>query len=174
MTEQEFDEMINDIYDVFRFCTDYPDYDYITDDVYNSEAMADYIKDVVRHINFDDVQDFLTFADAIPDSDWYHVQSGCIYALDFEELKNDLLEDLRSEEFFTDEEFINSDDSQNNTDMWVDINNNNTDTDDIGELLVYLEGEDEENNTDVDEEDNQNNTDTDDDIIANDISLLYS
>lgn len=140
MTEREFNETINNMYDIYDFCTENPKYDYITDDVYNNEHMVDFLKNLLKDMNFESVQSLLDFVDEIPDSDWYYVQGGCIYALDFEELKNDLLEDLRSEEFFTDEELINNEDSQNNTDMWVDINNN---------------------------------TDTDDDIIANDISLLY-
>ena len=128
------------MYDIYNFCAENPDYEYIIDDVYTNESMMDYIKDLVADCNFCSVRDFLDFADEIPDSEWYLLQDGIIYSLTFDELKDDLLRDLRNDEFFTDEEFTNSDDSQNNTDIWVD---------------------------------SKNNTDTDDDIVANDISVLY-
>lgn len=131
MTEKEFDKTINDIHDIYDFCTAHPHYDYITDDIYSNEHMVDFIKDLIKDINFESVQALLDFTDEIPFSDWYYVQDGIIYALYFSDLKSDLLADLRNDGFFTDEEFIE------------------------------------------DEEDNNNNTDTDEDIIANDISILY-
>lgn len=139
MTEKEFDETVNDIYDIYDFCRANPEYDYITDNVYSNEHMVDYIKDLIQDVNFESVQELVNFTDEIPFSDWYLLQDGIIYALCFEDLKSDLLGDLRYDGFFTDEEFV----------------------DEV--TPVYYNNE----------ENNNNNTDTDEDIIANDISILY-
>lgn len=44
----------------------------------------------------------------------------------------------------------------------------------LRDLLKQIEEENNKDNIDIDEEDNKNNTDVDDDIVANDISILYS
>ena len=110
MTEREFDETINNMYDIYDFCTENPKYDYITDDVYSNEHMVDFLKNLLKDMNFESVQSLLDFVDEIPVSDWYYIQDGAIYELDFEELKNDLSGALSYDGFFTDEELINDDD----------------------------------------------------------------
>ena len=110
MTEREFNETINNMYDIYDFCTENPKYDYITDDVYSNEHMVDFLKNLLKDMNFESVQSLLDFVDEIPVSDWYYIQDGCIYELDFEELKNDLSGALSYDGFFTDEELINDDD----------------------------------------------------------------
>ena len=110
MTEREFNETINNMYDIYDFCTENPKYDYITDDVYSNEHMVDFLKNLLKDMNFESVQSLLDFVDEIPVSDWYYIQDGAIYELDFEELKNDLSGALSYDGFFTDEELINDDD----------------------------------------------------------------
>lgn len=136
MTEREFSETINDIYDICDFCKDDPEYDYFIDDLYNSEDIMGYIKELVASIDFDSVDSFIDFADNIPICDWYIVSNyNEIYEACFTDLKSNLLETLRYDDYFEEEEFD--------------------------------EKESEE------EEDNKNSTDIDDDIIANDINVLY-
>lgn len=137
MTEREFNETINNMYDIYDFCTANPKYDYITDDIYANEDMVEYLKDLIQDIKFESVQELINFTCGIPFSDWYYVQDGAVYELDFEELKNDLSGVLSYDGFFTNEELINKEDNNDN-------NNNNTDTDDdiiTSDIsLLYAEG----------------------------------
>lgn len=142
MTEKEFDETVNNIYDVYDFCRNYPTYDSFTDNIYCNEDMVEYIKDLISDINFGSVQELVNFTDDIPFSDWYLLQDGEIFELYFDDLKSDLLETLKCDDFFTptseftDERF-----------------------EDEVKPVYYC--------------DKENNTDTDENIIANDISVLY-
>lgn len=139
MTEREFDETINNIYDVYDFCRANPEYDSFTDDVYCNEDMVAYIKDLISDINFGSVQELVHFTEDIPFSDWYYLLDGEIFELCFDDLKSELLTTLQCDGFFTDEESV----------------------DEV--TPVYYDNE----------ENSNNDTDTDENIIANDISVLY-
>ena len=112
MTREELREEICDMDDLARFCTDHDMYEFL--DEYRSEYdISDwveecYVRDIYDENSWGDVYNILSDINyTIENYDWFYIGNWCVEPVDqvmFEDLREELINDLENDGFFDDEE----------------------------------------------------------------------